>query len=243
MSMLSENVSEKASYMAAFSRLLFFLVLIVFFLRFQVGASVVVTGRVSDPDGNPIEFATVTLDSTGIVSRADINGDFRIEMSRAHGVLTASATGYNSYSRPINLKADARIDFVLSHIAELKEVTVTAKSKLRRLRESEFTVNSINVEPVINTSANLSDLVGRTAGVRTRTTGGLGSDFDVSLNGLSGSAIRYFIDGVAMESRGSDISLENLPLNQVERIDIYKGVVPSFLGTDAMGGSNKYHNP
>ncbi len=237
MSMLSENVSEKASYMAAFSRLLFFLVLIVFFLRFQVGASVVVTGRVSDPDGNPIEFATVTLDSTGIVSRADINGDFRIEMSRAHGVLTASATGYNSYSRPINLKADARIDFVLSHIAELKEVTVTAKSKLRRLRESEFTVNSINVEPVINTSANLSDLVGRTAGVRIRTTGGLGSDFDVSLNGLSGSAIRYFIDGVAMESRGSDISLENLPLNQVERIDIYKGVVPSFLGTDAMGGA------
>lgn len=124
-----------------------------------------------------------------------------------------------------------------SHVTSLGEVTVTAKSKLTLIRESEFTVNSINVEPFINTSANLSDLVGRTAGVRIRTSGGLGSDFDVSLNGLSGSAIRYFIDGVAMESRGSDISLENLPINQVERIDIYKGVVPAFLGADAMGGA------
>ncbi|MDE5878085.1 MAG: TonB-dependent receptor plug domain-containing protein [Muribaculaceae bacterium] len=122
-------------------------------------------------------------------------------------------------------------------IKELETLTVTGKSQQQKLRESEFTVNSVNVSAYTNTTATLADLVGRTAGVRIRTEGGLGADFDVSLNGLSGSAVRYFIDGIPMEVRGSEVSLGDLPLNQIARVDIYKGVVPAFLGTDAMGGA------
>ena len=67
--------------------------------------------------------------------------------------------------------------------------------------------------------------------------GGLGSGVELSINGLGGQAIRYFIDGVPLSSRGSGLSLETLPANIVDRIEIYKGVVPPELGMDALGGA------
>jgi outer membrane receptor protein involved in Fe transport len=67
--------------------------------------------------------------------------------------------------------------------------------------------------------------------------GGLGSDFDLSLNGLSDKQIRYFIDGIPMEDFGSALSLNNMPINLVESIEVYKGVVPIRLGADALGGA------
>lgn len=200
-------------------------------------ANVVITGKVTDIEGEPIGFATVSHDMTGNACLTDEKGYYRLETPNGQGTLTASAKGYNSQSKGIDIRSKAKIDFSLSPYSSLSEVTVSGKSKLQQLKESEFTVNSIDVSNAVNTTASLSDLVGRSAGVRIRTAGGVGSDFDVTLNGLTGSAVRYFIDGMPMDSRGSEVSLENLPLNQIERIDIYKGVVPAFLGTDAMGGA------
>ena len=198
---------------------------------------ITISGRVTTIDGSPVEAAIVRLDSTDTLSRTDSIGRYSIRVPAGQVSLSVSMTGFNPISRTFTLFSSSTVNFQLAPVNALFEVTAYGKTKLRQLRESEFSVNSVDVAAAVNTTATLSDLVGRTAGVRIRTTGGLGSDFDVTLNGLTGSAIRYFIDGIPMESRGSDVSLDNLPLNQIERIDIYKGVVPAFLGTDAMGGA------
>src|SRR5690606_35793121 len=70
-----------------------------------------------------------------------------------------------------------------------------------------------------------------------REQGGLGSNFNFSINGLSGKSVKYFIDGVPVEVMGSTMSLNNIPVNLSERIEVYKGVVPVHLGSDAMGGA------
>ncbi len=40
-----------------------------------------------------------------------------------------------------------------------------------------------------------------------------------------------------LDTKGSGVSLANLPINIIDRIEIYKGVVPASLGTDALGGA------
>ena len=77
----------------------------------------------------------------------------------------------------------------------------------------------------------------RTTGIKVREEGGVGSDFDLSINGMSGNSIRYFLDGIPLDTKGSGVSLANLPVNIIDRIEIYKGVVPASLGTDALGGA------
>ena len=125
----------------------------------------------------------------------------------------------------------------LSDTIVLQDVTVTGKSKTQRLREGAFSVNAIDIRSVASSITSLSSLVDRTAGVKIREEGGVGSDFDLSINGMSGNSVRYFIDGVPLDTKGSGVTLANLPVNLIEHIEIYKGVVPSWLSSDALGGA------
>lgn len=120
---------------------------------------------------------------------------------------------------------------------ELKNVTVIGKSKTQKLREGALSVNAIDVAAHVNTVTNLNDIINQTTGVKIRYEGGLGSDFELSLNGMSGNSVRYFIDGVPLDTKGAEVSLANIPVNMIDHIEIYKGVVPAYLGSDALGGA------
>ena len=119
----------------------------------------------------------------------------------------------------------------------LDNVTVTGKSKTQRLREGALSVNAIDVRSFVSSISSLSGLVDRTAGVKLREEGGVGSDFDLSINGMSGNSVRYFLDGVPLDTKGSGVTLTNLPVNLIDHIEIYKGVVPTWLSSDALGGA------
>ena len=99
---------------------------------------------------------------------------------------------------------------------------VYGKTQSQQLRESALSVNALDVKPVINSLNSLNELVNRTSGVKIREEGGVGSDFDLSINGLSGNSVRYFIDGVPLDSKGSYVTLTNLPVNLIDRVEIYK---------------------
>lgn len=121
-------------------------------------------------------------------------------------------------------------------IYHLDEVKVVGKSKGQKLREGALSVNAVEIRTDVNRMTNLNSLVNRSSGVKVRREGGAGSDIDLSINGLSGNSIRYFIDGVPLDSRGSQVNLDNIPINTVERVELYKGVVPIHLSSDALGG-------
>lgn len=74
-------------------------------------------------------------------------------------------------------------------------------------------------------------------GVRIRRSGGIGSDYNLTLNGMGGNSIRYYVDGIPMAAKGESFSLENIPASIVDRVEVYKGVVPAYLGGDALGGA------
>ena len=120
---------------------------------------------------------------------------------------------------------------------ELKNVTVIGKSKTQKLREGALSVNAVDVVSKTNTITNLNDIINQTTGVRIRYEGGVGSDFELSLNGMSGNSVRYFIDGVPLDTKGNEVTLANIPVNMIDHIEVYKGVVPAYLGADALGGA------
>lgn len=119
----------------------------------------------------------------------------------------------------------------------LGDVTVVGKSQAQRLRERALTVNAVDVRSLVGSVHSLNGLIDRTAGVKIREDGGVGSDFELSINGMSGSAVRYFMDGVPLDVKGSGVTLANLPVSLVDRVEIYKGVVPTWLSSDVLGGA------
>ena len=54
---------------------------------------------------------------------------------------------------------------------------------------------------------------------------------------MSGNSIRYFLDGMPLDAKGTGMTLANLPVNIIDRVEIYKGVIPASFGSDALGGA------
>jgi outer membrane receptor protein involved in Fe transport len=98
-------------------------------------------------------------------------------------------------------------------------------------------VTAVDAKKLYNSTLDISGALDRVAGIRVRESGGVGSNFNLSLNGFSGNHIKYFIDGIPMDNFGSSFQINNIPINIAERIEVYKGVVPMWLGSDALGGA------
>lgn len=198
----------------------------------------ILSGKITSSDGHPVAQASLAIEGTSYGTYSNDNGSYRLELPEGTYTVIASFIGYESQKKSVRLTGKKTVDFILKEeTVALKDVEVYAKSKSQKLREGAFAVNALDVKPVVNSLSNLNELVNRTSGVKVRQEGGVGSDYDLSINGMSGNSVRYFIDGVPLETKGSEVSLANLPVNIIDHIEMYKGVVPAYLGSDALGGA------
>ncbi|MBC7794993.1 MAG: TonB-dependent siderophore myxochelin receptor MxcH, partial [Clostridia bacterium] len=119
-------------------------------------------------------------------------------------------------------------------------IVVTVKGsrpQAQRLRESAEAVTVVELRRARRETADLGEVVARTPGVTLQRAGGLGSATRFSLNGLYDDQIRFFLDGVPLELAGFPFGFANVPVNLVQRLEIYRGVVPIRFGADALGGA------
>ena len=119
----------------------------------------------------------------------------------------------------------------------LREVVVFGKNHSQQVREGAYAVSVVDTKALRAGTENLAGILSQIAGIKVRSTGGLGADFDISVGGMNGNAIQYFINGVPMNQLGRGVTLQNIPIGNIERVEIYKGVVPAELGADALGGA------
>ena len=196
------------------------------------------SGTVRDANGEGIPFATVVVHRENKGTHTERKGHYSLQLPEGEYTIVVSAVGYERASKTAEGKGEKRLDFVLRQTAySLHEVEVLGQSEAGKKRNEGYTVSSLDVRSLAPSVQNLTGLLNRVSGVRVREEGGVGSDYNLVLNGLSGNAVRYYVDGVPMEALGKGFSLSNLPVNLLERIDLYKGVVPAELGDDALGGA------
>jgi len=110
-------------------------------------------------------------------------------------------------------------------------------SQVQRQRESAEAVSIYELDHAQNQTADLGDVIARVQGISVARTGGLGSEARFSLNGFSDEQVRLFIDGVPLELAGFAFGMTSIPVGLVDRIEVYRGVVPIRFGADALGGA------
>jgi outer membrane receptor protein involved in Fe transport len=219
-----------------------FLLLLIFiaFTQAQTSKKNVISGFVKDNFGTPISGATIRLKNQSTGTSSDVDGYYKLQTTGSDAfIIRASAVGYLPEERALNGKNIQ--DFQLIEDRNyIDEVTVTAhtktenEQKVAEIKRSGFNVSVIDMNKHANEAANLTQVLKRATGVTIREDGGLGSNFVFRINGLDA---KIYIDGVPMENFGSSMSLNNIPVNLIDRVEVYKGVVPAFLGSDALGGA------
>ncbi|MGL5274592.1 Outer membrane receptor proteins, mostly Fe transport [Myroides marinus] len=221
--------------------LLFFVFFNVFmFNAFGHEKPIIISGVVKDAKGKPIDYATVSLLNTQHSELTNEQGVYKIKTNKAGKYkLLVQHISFEAkeYSIELNEGDTAVHNFVLeTDNSFLDNVVLKVKQPIEKVRETAYNVIAIDAKPLYNTSLDVAGALDRVSGVKVRKDGGEGSDYNFSMNGFSGKHIRFFIDGVPMEGFGSEFKINNLPITMVDRIEVYKGVVPVEFGSDALGG-------
>ena len=120
---------------------------------------------------------------------------------------------------------------------ELDEVTIVGRNEIREMREATMPVSVLSIKQLEGTSTNINDALARTTGITVRNTGGVGSASRISVRGLEGKRMGIYIDEAAIGQMSDYMSLNDVPTDMIERIEIYKGIVPYRFGGSALGGA------
>tara|TARA_B100001750_G_scaffold231123_1_gene228292 strand:- start:72746 stop:75049 length:2304 start_codon:yes stop_codon:yes gene_type:complete len=199
------------------------------------------SGTVFDDNQVPVFGASVVLSKTGKGVMTDEAGAYSFQnLSAGTYKIQVSFIGYRTEVSQTEIRTNQAniLNFSLKESTyNLNEVTVTGKSIVQQVKDKAFNVGVIDAKNLHHTSLDLAHALDRTSGIRVRESGGVGSQLDISLNGFRGNQVRFFIDGIPMENFGSAFQLNNIPVGLAERMEVYKGVVPISLGSDALGGA------
>lgn len=196
-------------------------------------------GIVIDENSEAVIAATVFVQGTDIGVSTDQFGKFSIQYTAGPAVLGVKYIGYKDFATQVVFKAKSQELHVKLQLdqATLGDIIINTKSKVSKIKEQAFTVNSLDMKSLANSTMDLNDILNKSTGIKVRQQGGVGSDYNFSVNGMSGKSVKFFVDGVPLDMLGKGVDMNSLPVNMAERVEIYKGVVPVFLSTDAMGGA------
>jgi outer membrane cobalamin receptor len=197
-----------------------------------------VMGTIRSADGQPVISATITLKGTSRGAVTDTSGYYTIpNVNPGRYTILFSHLNYERDSALVVLKEGQTLEVnrqLVEKLSALDEIQITGKTESQELRDKPFHVTVIDVQPLQQKNLDLNGILTQSTGVRVRQNAGLGSSFDLTLNGFKAS---QFINGIPVEVYGSAYAFNSIPVNQIERIEMFKGVVPVHLGGDALGGA------
>ncbi len=198
-------------------------------------------GQVQKEGGDGVSFATIRLDKTDIAVISDGEGFFEFK-NVPFGTYEAQVTSLEIQPKNFGIVVNRRSQEVSFEVLpqsgiDLKEVRVFGKTEKKEIETKGFAVAVIETKEASLRNLNTNELLDRTVGVRVRQNGGVGSRVEYNLNGMSGSAVGLFLDGIELSTYGSSFNLNNIPPAMIERIEVYKGVLPAHLSGDYVGGA------
>ena len=194
-------------------------------------------------NGDSIEFATVqwkdlnaptykngtTTNRKGVATlRASANQKL---------MLMVSYIGYQTITDTITANGGHYTIKLFPESTELTDVVVVGKTKAQVIRESPEAVSVMNAKELQGRSVSLETILNKTIGLKVGQTGGLGSSSRIIVHGLEGNRIQILWDGIPMNTSDGTFSLDEIPIDIIERIEVYKSIIPARFGCDGLGGA------
>ncbi|MEX2334890.1 MAG: TonB-dependent receptor, partial [Pseudohongiella sp.] len=122
--------------------------------------------------------------------------------------------------------------------AETREVIVTANRLNQPLGETMAAATVFTLDDIEAAQAeSLFDLLAGAPGIQMARTGGQGTQTSLFMRGTNSDHTLILIDGVKANTASEGFArLENIPVAQIQRIEVVRGPQSSLYGADAIGG-------
>lgn len=221
----------------------FLLVLILSFTWQNIFAQKIVFGQITDGQTlQPLDGASVILENSNIGTISNHIGMFRIKLpSKSSRRIKVQYMGYKSRNIILNKKLCVN-DSICCNVELqpknniLSDVIVLGKSKAQRHREVPSAITIIDSQELKYKTATLNEILDNAAGIKVAQQGGLGNASRIIIQGMDGKRIGIFINGMPM-GNSDEFQFSSIPIDMVDEVEIYKGIIPAWLGGDGLGGA------
>ena len=220
-----------------------FIVTILCLCTTVLAAQNILHGKIIDKEtGLPISGAYISIKNTKQKTVSDKTGNYQIDIpSNGTYIVEVSFVGYKRVRQVIVLNGNITKDFSLESSANvLSEVVVRGSSQqaeINRIRQSPMAVTVVDGAKLRGRSSGIEEILTRTSGIKVRKTGGLGSASRISVHGLEGKRVAVYINGFPLNSPDGSFDINDIPIDVIKYIEVYKGIVPAEYGGDGLGGA------
>ncbi|MEO0734884.1 MAG: TonB-dependent receptor, partial [Bacteroidota bacterium] len=201
------------------------------------------TGKVNDPNGEPLGAATVAIEGTNVGVLTDQNGNFSLpELSPGTYKLKVTYLGYLAVSKEVTLGPGESLeeDFFLREDALNLEKVVVSGTRYESDRVNNPVVVSLVGENLFNATQSIavSEGLNYAPGVRVETNCQNCGFTQVRLNGLEGAYSQILINSRPIFSALNGVyGLDQIPTNIVERVEVVRSGGSALYGSNAIAGT------
>ena len=128
--------------------------------------------------------------------------------------------------------------FAAADATDLDKIVVTGTRTEVPLQDSLLPVQVIDREEIQRSQASsLQDLLKGRAGIGFSNQGGLGKLTTLNIRGTESDHVLVLVDGIRIGSATAGLAMfQDLPIEQIERVEIVRGPRSSLYGSEAIGG-------
>ena len=220
------------------------------FIYLLIGCSLIsrgqtISGIVKDTaDNTPIAGVNVIIENLKKGAGTNKEGKFHFKnVPAGEHILRFSFIGMKEVVRKINIDKNRDTTLVVymkDDIKNLSEVNVTVKGERKEIRDVKHQgtpVSVIDGKLLAGRGTTITEVLSHQTGLKLRQTGGAGSQTKVNVRGLEGNRVQIYMDGYALNTPDGSFSINDIPLQFIDRIEIYKGIVPPEFGGDGLGSA------
>lgn len=198
-------------------------------------------GIIFTADQRPVEGANIQLQGTRYFTVSSAQGSFDFKnVAPGNYSIKATYIGHDTTVKEIKVIPgnETNIDLQLhASQQQLGEVVVTGQYMPQSVRNSVYTVRVIDSASIrMRAPVNVQQILANETGIRYSLDPALGES-DLTLNGMSGENIKILLDGVPLIDRdAARNSLNQIDVNDIQRIEMVDGPMSVVYGTDALAG-------
>jgi len=199
------------------------------------------SGRVVDPSGKPVANAAVIVNgatAAPLLARTDGDGKFAIaSLEPGSYSVVASAPGLASSAQAVRIANDATIEIALRISAFTETLVVSAAQidqPLSRIPDSVTVIDGREIDA--RQQFTLASVLRSVPGLTLQQNGGPGTVTSLFTRGGESDYTLVLVDGVRANAFGGGLDLSQVPVQDVERIEVLRGSQSALYGSDAPAG-------
>ena len=195
-------------------------------------------------DKSPLIGVTIQIEHTSIGTTTDEQGNYVLKnIPIGKSTIVFSCVGLKRTTKTVffseseSKTLDVLMEDANMQLDGVEVVGIGERYEIREVKQQGVPVTVIDGKTLAGRGTSISEVLNHQTGVKLRQTGGVGSQTKINVRGLEGNRVQIYMDGYPLNTPDGNFSINDIPLQFIDRIEIYKGIVPPEFGGDGLGSA------